>query len=111
MLDISMYYTCIYILHVVYILYLYLGTNRTSRKTWRGRAAWRTRTPGTPGMSITLSLSNLCMKKHSKKECRNPIFAILLLYFYFILPVWFLLFSHVSIFRDHVDLKEIVDDQ
>lgn len=50
-------------------------------------------------------------EKHSKKECRNPIFAILLLYFYFILPVWFMLFPHVSLFRDHVDLKEILDDQ
>lgn len=50
-------------------------------------------------------------EKHSKK---NVVIQYLQFFFYifiFILPVWFMLFPHVSLFRDHVDLKEILDDQ
>lgn len=82
MLDISMYDTCIYILHVVYIIFIPRDQPDVEEDLERkgSLAHPDTRDPWYVNHFIFV---RSMYEKHSKKECRTPVFAILLLYFDF----------------------------
>lgn len=110
MLDISMYYTCIYILHVVYIIFI-LRDQRDVEEGLERKGSLAHPDTRDPWYVNHFIFVKSMYDKHSKKNVEIQYLRFFFYILIFILPVWFLLFSHVSLFRDHVDKKEIVDDQ
>lgn len=82
MLDISMYYTCIYILHVVYIIFILRDQPDVEEDLERKGSLAHPDTRDPLYVNHFIFVKSM-YEKRSKKECRNPIFAILLLYFDF----------------------------
>lgn len=82
MLDISMYYTCIYILHVVYIIFI-LRDQPDDEEDLEKKGSLAHPDTRDPWYVNHFIFVKSLYEKHNKKECRNLIFAILLLYFDF----------------------------